>query len=279
MQNTQKLKKKCPQCKKRPVQSHKNSKWCKKCSDALKLRPQSTLSKAEITQAKKLIGKMASRDIAKELNTSISNLKRAFRGVRLAYFNKYVCNPGLVKRVCAYYELNGKKKTQNMFPDICVRSIVERYPQFSPRQLRWTDKQYIELARMAGLVSLDSQARFFNRPRANEGSIKSAWYKKFGYGGSGINGLSNFSAKEIVNVSCPRIRSFYWGTQRNGKSFGRKICLWVDIENHLKPESPEFMKNAVAQMAEFQRWLHGKNAKNNILNMIKAREKSPLIKS
>jgi hypothetical protein len=47
----------------------------------------------------------------------------------------------LVKKVCAYYEKNGKLKTQKKFPEFSVRSIIERnYDKFSPRQKRWLFK-------------------------------------------------------------------------------------------------------------------------------------------
>lgn len=215
-----------------------------------------------------MIGKMPAKEIAVKLGTSISNLKRAFRGTRLAYFNKHVINQDRVKRVCAYYEKHGRPATEKAFPEVKVRSIVERYKFYRPRQTRWTDEQIVELARMAGLVSFDEQARRFARPGAAAGSIKSAWQKKFGFGGQAINGMSNWMAKEIVTKDCPRILSHYWDTKRAGKHYGRNICLWVDMEKHLRPGVPDFIVSAIKQMAEFQRWLHGRNAKANMMKLL-----------
>lgn len=230
------------------------------------------MNKEQIKDVKKLIGKMDGRDIAKELGVSLSNIKRAFRGTRLAFHNKYVLNPDLVKRVCKYYEKHGRPKTQKRFPEISVRSIVERYKWFNPRCIRWTDKEIVELAKMAGLVRMDHQAEYFKRPRANAGSIQSAWMKKFGVCGGSINGMSEFMAREIVTEKCPRLKTEFYQARRKGQFYYRSLCLWVDMEKNIKKQAPKFITDAVKQMAAFQRWLHNtKNPKPSILKMMKER--------
>ncbi len=238
----------CPNCKKRPKQGHFNSKWCKLCARSFRINPRSTLSEAQIEQARKLIGKMSREDIAERVGTSVASLKRAFRGTRLAFFNRYMINPKLVEQVCRYYEKHGRQKTQKQFPDIKVRSIVERYKKFKPRQARWTDEQFVMLARMAGIVSPSKQAKFFNRPRANAGSIKAAWMKRLGFSPAQLHGMSHDNGKHLVSDSCPFVKV------GKGKR-PLRICLWVDMEQHQRDGLPDFISEAVTTLADFQRWL------------------------
>ena len=48
--------------------------------------------------------------------------------------------PDVVTTVCLTYQVLGKRETQALFPDVRVRSIVERYKHYAPRQLRWTGR-------------------------------------------------------------------------------------------------------------------------------------------
>lgn len=220
-----------------------------------------------------LIGKMSREDIAEQMGVSLASLKRAFPGVRLAYFNRYVINPQLVRQVCVYYERHGKRATQERFPEVRVRSVVERYKQFRPRQVRWTDEQIIEAARMAGLVSYRAQAKYFNRPRANEGSIQALWQKRFGFGDGCINGLVKWHAKPLIRGGHSKyIRPV--GRGRDGQPIHfRSLILWVDLERILKPNVPAFIVQAIRTMADFQRWLwRSDNPRPLILRMIRERE-------
>lgn len=219
---------------------------------------------------------MLRRDIAKALGVSEVNLKRSCRHVRFCAQNgKYFNNLALVQQVTDFYSEYGWKATEWAFPDIKIKSILHRDKYYGvsrkPRQIRWTDSQLIELARMSGLVSLTAQAKFFNRPGANAGSIKSVWSKKFNLAPGMINGMTYFLAKDLVDSSAQFLHPK--GHSRRGESFDfRWLVLWVDMERSLKPEIPVFIKEAIATLADFQRWLHGKNAKQNILNMIQERE-------
>ena len=165
----------------------------------------------------------------------------------------------LVQKVLAYYEKHGRPKTQKKFPKVNVRSIVERnYGEFEPRQIKWTPAQIHMLTKFAGIVSFEDQARYFKRPRANAGSIKSAWMKKFGHGSGNINGMSGWRARLFVTEDCPFIRSSYWDTNHKDKgSYSRSLYLWTDMEKYLRPDCPEFIKEAIVAMAKFQRWLFG----------------------
>lgn len=263
----------CLKCKSRPrISEHHNAKWCAVCRKYLLSRPAGTMTREQRIEAKSLIGKMDRREIAEHLGVSLANLKRSLRGVRLAFHNHLYANPELVKDVCRYYEKHGRKKTEKQFPDVKVRSIVERYKQFKPRQIRWTNEQIIELAKMSGLVSMTDQAKHFNRPRARAGSIQSFWMKRMGFGGGSIHGLSKHIAKQIATKDCPYIKTRFWQTRRGRADFSRHIALWVDLNSHLKSDVPDFIKEAIGTMADFQVWLfETSNPRMAILNTIKSR--------
>lgn len=221
-----------------------------------------------------MIGKMDRRDIAIALGVSISNLKRAFRGTRLAYYNYCTINPGLVRSVNKFYEDHTQKETSDHFglSEKQVDHIVNRYKMHLPKQIRWTDEQIVEAAKMAGLISFTAQAKYFNRPRANAGSIKSLWNKRFGFRGGSINGMVHFYAKELVSVKDRYIQPI--GETRYGKPTKfKRLILWIDMENFLKPDVPKFICDAIKELANFQRWLwQSENPKPLILKMIKERE-------
>ena len=222
---------------------------------------------------------MLRRDIAKHLGVSEVNLKRSCRDVRFHGQNgKYKLNPSLVKQVLDYYFEHGKLETQKAFPKISVKSIVDR-PEFynvsrQYRQIRWTDEQHLEAVKMAGLISYQDQARFFNRPRANAGSIKSFWVKRVRTSDGYLHGMAEWNAKWIVTDRCPRL-TLSFSQQRMGSKHTnktKKLILWVDAEKHLRPEVPESIKIGVQAMADFTRRIFkSKNPKRQITKMIQER--------
>jgi transcriptional regulator with XRE-family HTH domain len=154
----------CLTCK-RPIRGHFNRKRCRPCAKRLVKRPVGKLSPGQEKVARKLAGKMKQDDLADRIGCSRSNLIRWARDHKVS-LDSLSLKPDVVKKVCAYYERHGRKRTEKKFPNVRVRSIVERYKLFKPRQIKWTDKQIIEAARMAGLISPGAQAKYFNRPRA-----------------------------------------------------------------------------------------------------------------
>jgi len=266
----------CGRCRARPRKKHFNSKWCEKCAQELIHRPAGKMTKEQIAEAKSLVGTMPRDEIAETLGVSLANLRRSLRGVRLVYHNHLVRRPELVKQVCAYYEKHGKKKTQERFPGENIRSIVERYKYYKPRQIRWTNEQIHDLVKMGGIIPYQFQWKYFKRPNAREGSIRSFWMKRMGLSGGAIHGMSEWVAREIVNSDCPFIKTGFWESRRkqNGKNvvFSRKLFLWVDMENNLKKETPGFIKDAISSMAQFQRWVFSnKDPKKEIVKMIHQR--------
>jgi DNA-binding XRE family transcriptional regulator len=251
----------CPNCKNRPKQKHSNSKWCKPCAVGFKRRPKPNLTPYQRREALRLRGKITKEEIAEQIGASRSSVMRLGRDLKLSFnaCNQYKLNPIFVKQVCEYYSKHGKAKTLERFPGINLRSIVERYNTFPPRQVRWTDDQLKELARMAGIVSIKAQFKYFDRPGAHEGAIVSAWMKKFRMGGGCVNGLSWHMARNFVTQDCKPIQTKFW-RQREGvltNNVGRNIVLWVDLQKHLKPDSPPWLIESIDALANFQVWLHG----------------------
>lgn len=213
-----------------------------------------------------MVGKMDRKDIAAALGTSLTNLKRAFRGTRLAFYNYCTVNPGLVKAVNKFYETHSQEETARHFglKPKQVDHIVNRYNQHAPKQVRWTNEQIAEAVKMAGIVSLKAQAKYFSRPNANVGSIKSLWAKRLSSRAASVNGMAHWQAKHLVTVKARYLQA---------KARAHRVILWVDMEKCLKPEAPMFIKEAVHALADFQRWLwRSENPKPLILKMIRERE-------
>lgn len=263
----------CVLCKKTKIKGHKNKKYCDPCRKKRLKKPLGSMTKAQIAFARKHKNDMKRADICKALGVSLSNLKRSCPNISFQYMhlkkNKYLTNPTLVKKICRYYEKHGKVKTQKKFPNVKVRSVVERYKLFKPRQEKWTNSQLIELTKMAGLISMNAQAKYFNRPNSNEGGIKSVWMKRFGHGQRNINGMAYWKAKHFVKKSCPVIETPFGSNEHTQ----RHLVLWVDFEKHIKDDCPEFIKEAVSAMADFQRKLYGvKDVRAKVKRLIKKRE-------
>lgn len=230
------------------------------------------LSKVQEKIVRQYAGKMPIQELAIKVGTSNSNLDR------WAYYNKVDINwlsykPREISQVLNYYEKHGKVKTQKKYPQFKVRSIVERYKSFKPRCIKWTNEQIIELAKMGGLVSFKAQAKYFNRPRANAGSIRSVWMKKFLMYPSSLHGLPRNHAKHISNGKLKYIRPCGNDRLDNPIEF-RSLALWCDLEKNLKEDTPDFIVEAIKTMANFQRWLFkSEDPKKEILKLIKDREK------
>ena len=264
----------CPDCKKRNKQKHLNSKWCLPCALERRKRPRAApMTKEQERVIRKYAGKILKKELAKKAGVSWAQLGRWGRENNVS-MNAFAYKSAVIKKVLAYYEKHGKTKTQEKFPEVSVRSIVERhYGEFSPRTIRWTDQQVIDLARFAGIIKMEDQARYFGRPNAHKGSIESAWMKKFGFGQGVIHGLAEFKAKLFVKKRCPFIETpFRYTRQRRKKQrveFTRILYLWVDMEKHLRSDCPGFVAEAIQAMADFQRWLFGtKYVRRKILKMI-----------
>lgn len=225
------------------------------------------MTHAQILEAKRLAGTMPREWIALALGVSLSNLKRSCKGTSFNYHNKYKANPDIVKRVTKYYEKHGKTKTQEKFPDLNVRSIVERY-RHEPRQIRWTGPQLIEIIKMHGFISKKNQAKFFKRPRANEGSIVSVWQKtlkiKRSHTDVGHHMVASWKIERFLKKGCPKTPACHNGIEG--------AYLWHDVDKFLKKSTPKIIKDCAKAIALYQEWLFdSKEPRKEVLKMIKER--------
>lgn len=247
----------CPDCQVRLVRDHWNAKRCGPCAKARVKRPHHAMTPAQVRHALALRGQCPRKEVARRVGVTDVAINRLGRELDLSFSAKpYSTNPLLVAQVTAHYARHGRPATEKRFPNINVRSIVERYPH-RPRQTRWTDDQIVQAARMAGLVSAKRQAELFNRPNAHEGSIKALWMKRFGAGGAHIHGFSKHAARALLRPGFPTVKTQFWAMRHwaNACAFTRELVLWCDMEEWLLPGTPDFLRDAVRTMADFQRWL------------------------
>lgn len=275
------MKRSCARCGNDISGQHFNRKRCEPCVEFIRHQPLGTMTRSQIKQATKMAGKVPRKEIAQRLGVSLANLKRSCPGVKFATTWIHKTNPERTKEVIFYYFKHGKVATEKKFPDLNVKAIVDRPEYYGVqreyRQLRWTESELLESVKMAGLVSMAAQAKYFNRPRANAGSIKSLWVKRHKSSYSQINGMVRNKARRLISFNKKGRKNYIKlsGTTRTGdrSSAGRKIMLWVDLESSLRPELPDFIKQGVKAMADFQRWIwKSENPGPLIRKMIKERE-------
>lgn len=255
----------CQRCQSRPRQPHFNAKWCEVCRVALRRQPASRVTPEQGATIAALVGTVSRDDIARRVGVSRSRVNRYCREQGLhGRSDQYP--PEVVAAVTAAYEAGGKHHVRELFPDVQVRSIVERYPH-APRQRRWQAEELIEAARMAGLVCPTAQARYFGRPNAYAGSIKSLWVKVFQCAPQHINGLGAHLAWHLVTPGTPAVLVRH---EIGGQC--RPKVLWLEVAAHLRADVAPEIVQVIQSLAAFQGWLHGTNRPEQIRAMISERE-------
>lgn len=255
---------------------HANTKYCTACRHARLHQPASHLTPTEAEGIARLRGTMPRKAIAETLGISHAKVQRYLREQHLSS-NVRDYPPAVVDAVCTVYESAprgaGRRRAQEAFPAVRVRSIVERRthhrPSFQRRQVRWTGSQFVEAARMAGLVSPEAQARYFGRPNAFNGSIKALWAKRFHCPARDINGLAAHTVWPLCGPGAPAVLVHYQPT-----SGPRAMVLWQDLAQHLRPEIDGVLREAILGLARFQQWLHGGATSTAIAQMIQEREQT-----
>ena len=236
--------------------------------DRYKMNAYNSLTENQIHFIRSNLDKMKRSDIAKKLNIPEVRLKRAasFKKWR---FTSLKYSDEIKKEVCDYFNQHGLKKTAEKFPEVRIRSIVERNKKYRiARQKRWTENQIIQLAKFAGIINIKDQVKYFNRPLAKEQSIPRAWKRIFGISQMLINGLYYNKAKYIVNKNCPSINVSFLGDNNC------YLYLWIDIKKNIKKDLPNYIVKAIDACALFQNWIWGGgDVKRKILKMIKEIEK------
>ena len=248
------------------------ARYCAACRARRRRQPLSRLTPAQAARVERLRGTMFRRQIAEAVGVSQAQVARYLRETG-QHSNARDYPKDVVAAVLAAYAAAprgaGKRRVQELFPEVCVRSIVERYRDGRARQIRWTAAHLVEAARMAGLVSHGAQARFFGRPNAYGGSIKAVWMKRFRCAPGDLNGLGIHHAWRLARPGCPAVLV---RRQESGVPIAR--VLWLDLVDWLRPEVEPWVVEAIAALARFQRWLHGGAGTADIRQMITEREET-----
>ena len=257
----------CLECQAQPRRTpHANTKYCEACAVALRHRPPANITATQEALIRQLRGSMIRRELAQHVGISQAQLHRYLTAEGLDS-NARDYPPDVVTTVCLTYQALGTRETQALFPDVRVRSIVDRHKNYAPRQIRWTAEQQRELVRMAGLVSHTAQARYFHRPNAYGGSIKSFWAKGACCAPRDVNGLGAWTAWQVATPGVPAVLVKH---QTNGGA--RPVVLWLDLAAHLRPDVDPFVREVVQALARCQAALHGTTNPADIRHMIQERE-------
>lgn len=255
----------CRDCQADITHRHFNVRYCAACQASRNRNPRSNLTPAQQHQIARLAGTMPRKDIARQVGTSHASVNRYLREQQLRS-NSQAYPADLVDAVCMAYERGGKPLVRQLFPDVVVRSIVERFPH-APRQTRWTGEQLIEAARMAGLVSHNAQARWLGRPNAYAGSIKSLWAKGFHCAPRDVHGLG---AHLVWQLCTPGVIATL--VHQQTLPGPHTVVLWLDLAGHLRGDVAPEVREAIEALAQFQRWLFQGKTSNDIRAFITERE-------
>ena len=242
----------CVECQAQPRRTaHRNTKYCEPCALALRHRPRAHVTVTQAALIRQMSGTMIRRELAQRVGVSQAQLHRYLTAEGLGS-NARDYPPDVVTTVCLTYQVLGKRETQALFPDVRVRSIVERYKQYAPRQLRWTGVQQRELVRMAGLVSHTAQARYFNRPQRLRGVNQKLLGKGARRAPRDVNGLGAYTAYQVATPGVPAVI-----VKHQQNSGARPVVLWLDLAAHLRSDVGPFVREAVQVLARFQEAMHG----------------------
>jgi hypothetical protein len=259
----------CVVCGQPRESTHANARYCARCREHRRHYPPtpSTLTPEIAAAILPLLGQVPRSEIEKRFGLSKAAIYRFLRehNLKVKHFNQP--EPALVEAVLRTYERGGKSLVRACFPEVNCRSIVERYKDYTPRQIRWTPSQCIEAAKMAGIVSYNAQARFFGRPNAYSGSIRSFWSKRMHCEPRFING---FPLHRVYPLAVPGTPCILVKHEQSGGA--RAIVLWLDLLAHLSPRVDLLIREAIEALARFQGWLHGTQSADAIRAMIQDRE-------
>ena len=257
----------CVECQARPRRSaHHQTKYCEACQRRLLRAPRSRVTEAQGALIRQLRGTMTRARIAERVGITHAQLNRYLAEQGLTS-NARDYPPEVVTAVCTTYAALGKRRTQDLFPDVVVRSLIERHKDYPPRQVRWTGEQQIEAVRMAGLVSHTAQARYFGRPNAFEGSIRSFWQKGMACAPRDVHGLGHHLVWQIARPGVPAVL-----VSQQEQPGARVVVLWLDLVGHLRPGAAPEVRQMVEVLARFQGWLYGSTDTAVIRRMVMERE-------
>lgn len=261
----------CLECHTAPRRNdHGNTKYCEPCRQALLRAPPSRITAAQGALIAALRGTLTRWQIAERVGISHARVNRYLAEQHLTS-NARDYPPEVVEAVSATYGGLGKRQTQALFPDVVVRSIVERRQHhrvvYQPRQVRWTGEQIVEAIRMAGLVSHHTQVRYFGRPNAFDDSIKKLWERVIGVAPRDVHGFGLHQVWRLARPGTPAVLV----TQATQPG-PRAVILWLDLAQHLRLTVAPEVRQMVEALARFQAWLFGSTDTAVIRRMITERE-------
>lgn len=249
---------------------------------ALELQKFSGLTDEQATALRKLGTTVSLDESAHIIGCSKSAVSRFRRKCGIAKPITRLSRTQREQLVEVYYT-QGPQAAQERWPTVCVGSVARRHGKGRSCHHIWTQDQLIEAAKMAGLVSMEQQAIWFRRTKQlKASSITNFWAKKFGYQGGAVHGLCRHQAQVIAGPRCPMWPAAAWtptGSVYASSSRPRRwIALWVDLKEHIKPDAPPFVRDAICAMAEFQTWLFsGKSVKDAVTQLLLRDSASPFL--
>lgn len=248
------MKRYCSTCQIDISNRHKNALRCKKCSADLRKKPHHNLTPKQQKEALRWAGKIYRWEIAEKIGCSNASLARFAKEQKHVNWNAHRYDQKTVQKICDFYLHHTLEQTQEKFPGVTVRSIIDRYTQ-EVKCYKWTNDEVFKLMKYSGLVPWSYIAVKLGR---NKNSARRK-YKRILAGR--INCLPHNIAREFVNPGCP-----FFYVRLDLKSTGLWMCPWVTINRYKKQNLPTHIKKAIRAMSNFQLWLHG--SENNIIKVL-----------
>lgn len=159
--------------------------------------------------------------------------------------------PKEVEAVRDHYAKHGIRGLQDAFPGVCCETVRNK-TKLPSRQLRWSSRQLHVAAQMSGLVPMAVQAAVLQPGKKDSGAVRSMWRRKLGNTGTELHGMRLKWAYRICRRTVPSIEVFF---AARGAPVTQRRALWCDMAEHLQPGLPDFLRDAVLALADFQRWL------------------------
>ena len=189
------------------------------------------------------------KEMAKILGLPEIRVQRAASYIKITFPGCKKYSDDLIEEVLAYYKNEGPQKTREAYPDLKLRSIIEKYGKgIQPHNRKWTNDEILEVIKLSGIFNAKKTASIFKRKKATEKSINKVWHR-LKCKPTQILGLPKYKGHLFVKKSCPRFKPL--------RSNGSEYFLWSDIVKHIKPDCPFFIKDAFEALSEFQIHLYG----------------------
>lgn len=186
-----------------------------------------------------LAGTMTREEIANSLRTSRATVNRCLRdnGIKTGQPKQYPIE--IREAVIAFYATHNKYETQKQFPDVRVRSIIERY-ETEAKQNFWTFEEELKVLSMVTEKSTASIAKELKRGPA---SVNKMLRLRYNVSPKHLNGIAYRLCKHVLS-------SDYIPTKK-GNAY---IVNWQDFDTFIDTKNKDIIM-CVRILAEFRRFL------------------------